>query len=648
MPQSHSAPTRALPEKPSLAQLRKQAKDLLKSYRAGEEAAVAEVGRFERVPDPATFALIDSQRVIARAYGFASWTKLKQHVEGMNAAAFCAAVKVGDVATVRRLAKARPELVHVEATGFTGLPLHIAVLNRDAEMARVLMEFGADARQGIWPHRDATTAYTIARERGYDDIVAVIERGEEARRRKASAPGATIDSKTDQINRAILRDKCDEAIKILESDLSLVGACNVEQPINGIDCRRLAQGATPLHIAAWKHNPEMVVWLLDRGAPVDARDAHGQTPLDTAATVAGWSAHGRDFSFLENSHLEPARFLETVRLLRERGAELTARAAVAIGDAESVRRIHRDGRLKHEELLSIAVKVNRIEMVALLLDLGLDPNEPVEEADGAVVAGAPLWFASMCGRYEVAELLIARGANVNAVLNGNGDAMCCAETTGDEAMQALLRRHGARLTVECVAGHKDRETARAILDGRVPGTSLNVEQPTLTDLAEQMLWAAGSCDPEIVRMCLPYMKRKPDDPWWNYVLMHATLPESFKLVLDHGVDPDVTGVGGHTTLHHLATTTVSDEHRIARAMLLLDAGASLNKRDRLLKSTPLGWACRWGRTALAQLYVSRGADASEPNAEPWATPLAWATKGNYREIIELLLAHGATQDMTKP
>jgi ankyrin repeat protein len=73
----------------------------------------------------------------------------------------------------------------------------------------------------------------------------------------------------------------------------------------------------------------------------------------------------------------------------------------------------------------------------------------------------------------------------------------------------------------------------------------------------------------------------------------------------------------------------------------LDAGASLSKRDQLLKSTPMGWACRWGRTALVHLYLSRGADASEPDAEPWATPLAWASKGGHREIIELLRSPAA-------
>jgi ankyrin repeat protein len=529
-----SAPTRSLPAQPSFEQLRKQAKNLLKAYRAGDATAVAEVERFERQPERAKFALADAQRVLARAYGFANWTKLKHHVEGVDAEAFCAAVNAGDRGLVRRLASTRPELVHIEAGGWTGMPLHLAVLNRDTEMVRVLMELGADARQGIWPHRDATTADIIARERGYDDVVAVIEQCEEARRRAASPPGATIDSQTDQINRLILRDRCDEAIKLLESDLSLVGACSVEQPINGVDCRRLAQGTTPLHVAARKHNLQMIAWLLDRGASVDARDRNGQTPLDTAATMAGWSAHGRDFSFMENSRLAPERFYETVRLLREHGAELSPRAAVAIGDAGAVRQMHLTGRLTRDELLSIAVKVNRIDMLSLLLDLGLDPNEPVEYPDGGSEIGAPLWFASMCGRYDIAELLITRGADVNAVLNGNGDAMCCAERTGDEPMQALLIRLGARITVERVVGRKDRETARAILDGRMP---------------------------------------------------------------------------------------------------------SLSRRDQVLKSTPLGWACRWGRIELVQLYLDRGADPVEADAEPWATPLAWATKHGHREIVELLRTH---------
>ena len=97
MSRTPSAPTRSLPVRPSLAQLKKQAKDLLKAFRAGEPAAADEIALFEQRPDHAQFSLVDAQRVLARAYGFSSWTKLRQHVEGIHAAAFCAAVEAGDV-----------------------------------------------------------------------------------------------------------------------------------------------------------------------------------------------------------------------------------------------------------------------------------------------------------------------------------------------------------------------------------------------------------------------------------------------------------------------------------------------------------------------------------------------------------------------
>jgi ankyrin repeat protein len=246
----------------------------------------------------------------------------------------------------------------------------------------------------------------------------------------------------------------------------------------------------------------------------------------------------------------------------------------------------------------------------------------------------------MCGRHEIAELLLARGADVNAVVYACGDSMCRAE---DEEMKALLRKHGARLTVQTVT---DPKTAQAILDGTVTAYSLDDTEPlTLKNAAE--LLCGG--DPQFIRMCLPHITRKRDDPWWNSVLMSAKVPEGLKLVLDHGVDPDIPFEGGYTMLHHLATPVAgrrgafvpTEEEHLQRATMLLDAGASLTIRDSLLKSTPLGWACRWGRIDLVKLYLERGADPVEADAEPWATPLAWATKRGRHEIIELLRSAGA-------
>jgi ankyrin repeat protein len=250
----------------------------------------------------------------------------------------------------------------------------------------------------------------------------------------------------------------------------------------------------------------------------------------------------------------------------------------------------------------------------------------------------PLWFASMCGRHEIAELLLARGANANASVYACGDSLGHF-TAEDEKMAALLLNHGARLTVEHLpGGEQGREMAKAILAGTMPASSLNVGNPTPTDLAEQRLWATS--DPEIVRLCLPHMTRPRDDPGWNYVLIYAGEPDKFKLLLDHGVDPDVVGEGGFTILHYLATDS-HVEHRMTRATMLLDAGATLDRRDPLLQSTPLGWACRWGRIELVRLYLERGADALKADAERWATPLAWATKRGHHEIVELLRSRGA-------
>ena len=72
------------------------------------------------------------------------------------------------------------------------------------------------------------------------------------------------------------------------------------------------------------------------------------------------------------------------------------------------------------------------------------------------------------------------------------------------------------------------------------------------------------------------------------------------------------------------------------AAMLIDHGARLDIRDDLLQSTPLGWACRWGRVEIVKLFLARGADPVEADAEPWATPRAWAEKMQRPEIVELL------------
>ena len=79
-----------LPASPNLSYLKKQAKHLLRDALAGELTALKHFLEFlpvARNVDLASYALKlhDAQSVLAREYGFLSWTELKRYVEWMRA-----------------------------------------------------------------------------------------------------------------------------------------------------------------------------------------------------------------------------------------------------------------------------------------------------------------------------------------------------------------------------------------------------------------------------------------------------------------------------------------------------------------------------------------------------------------------------------
>jgi hypothetical protein len=69
-------PTISLPADPHLDNLRDEAKRLVRAARSGHADALATIG--DRV------TLAAAQRAVARSYGFASWPRLKRHVELVN------------------------------------------------------------------------------------------------------------------------------------------------------------------------------------------------------------------------------------------------------------------------------------------------------------------------------------------------------------------------------------------------------------------------------------------------------------------------------------------------------------------------------------------------------------------------------------
>jgi len=378
-----------------------------------------------------------------------------------------------------------------------------------------------------------------------------------------------------------------------------------------------------------------VAWLLERRANVRKQDVSGRTALDRAAH----SAEPRnDFA---------QRFPAVARLLLNHGAQMTLSAAVSLGDLDRVRAmIAADpaplrGTLRNGGLLSLAVNHNQLEMVRLLLDLGADVDERVllEELEEPTLSwGAPLWYAALGNQVDIARVLLDRGADPNANVYASGWPLSNAWNHEGGAVKRLLLERGARSQPHTVAANHDVAEARRLLQ----------ENPS-EHVVEELLWsAAGHGCPEIVAMALAHIQWPLNDRAAHWVLMQpirgagGSLARneghfaSLDLILRQSINPNVARMGA-TTLHFTAARGGLDDASRARfAAMLIDRGARLDLRDDLLKSTPLGWACRWGRLEMAEVLIGRGSLVEEPDAEPWATPVAWAKKMNHRHILALL------------
>jgi ankyrin repeat protein len=167
-------PTRRLPARPDLTQLKHQAKELLDRYLANEPEALSEVDRF--YPNPPQLTLQRAQHVLARSYGYDSWSKLKAYVDGATGRRLVEAARAGDVEQARALLQQRPELVGYSLEGYTSL--HVAVQDRRPDLVRLLMQFGADPHLQFYPRVARSSPLELAADRGYDDIVTILREGE--------------------------------------------------------------------------------------------------------------------------------------------------------------------------------------------------------------------------------------------------------------------------------------------------------------------------------------------------------------------------------------------------------------------------------------------------------------------------------------
>ena len=281
---------RSLPERPDLDQQKRQAKELLESFTAGDAEAQARV-RAE-LPDKPRIALADAQFVLAREYGFTNWAALKQHIDARVEPAPALLERVHeafrrrDAAAVRQLLVQNPALrARINDPVFSFNSPAIVAFSDDARLVEVLLELGADPnrRSGWWAG-------------GFHPLHGAT--GEAAER--LIAAGAVIDACA-----AAHLDRPDLLAKLIADDPSRVH-------------ERGGDGKLPLHFAESKVVADL---LLDAGANIDARD------VDHRSTAAEWML----------DRTRGAGRFELARYLVGRGASADIFLAAALGMTDTVR-----------------------------------------------------------------------------------------------------------------------------------------------------------------------------------------------------------------------------------------------------------------------------------------------------------------------
>ena len=167
-----STVSRGLPAQPHLDIPKRQARELLRQCKAKLTDALDRVRRqhprFAAAAGDDAIAtrlkLSDAQLVIAREYGFSSWTQLKERIDGNTVARLIdKAIRASDAAEVTRLLTAYPNLLHVPVvSGNWGPPMSHAANMDLLDMVKTIAALGAKDFQHAFDrallHGDIETA----------------------------------------------------------------------------------------------------------------------------------------------------------------------------------------------------------------------------------------------------------------------------------------------------------------------------------------------------------------------------------------------------------------------------------------------------------------------------------------------------------
>ncbi|XP_053594131.1 putative ankyrin repeat protein RF_0381 [Microplitis demolitor] len=432
--------------------------------------------------------------------------------------------------------------------------------------------------------------------------------------------------------------------------------------VNSYWSQLITNKSTPLHAAVKNKNASVVQQLLDKGANPNAQDVLGKTPLRYAIEsndikMVDLLIPYSDINLADNYDQTPV-YIAVKKGYLDLAKHLLAHQATA--NCISNYRCE-----KHHTPLHAAVNNGQADLVNLLI--AHKANIEARNANNMT----SLHIAIDQNSLEIAECLLAAGADVNAVcrLNcrENCSALCLAAMNGNDDMVQLLLAHGADINAK-------KSSSIVPLHAAVRKEHLAT--------VECLLALGADIHKRGVDRCT--------------VLHTATCNKSIEVaefLISKGASVNGRDINGVTPLHMAVL-----ENNLGLVEFLLEHDADINATGNLFfkDCTPLHLAVTYCAKDMVQLLVSRGAridgpsarvdgpshkadgtgpriDSSGPRTPPATktsgpnakadgpgsktppstktgpgtkTPLRMAIDGNHLSIVQCLVEHGTIDERT--
>jgi ankyrin repeat protein/beta-lactamase regulating signal transducer with metallopeptidase domain len=611
------------------------------------------------------------------------------------------------------LLKNQARVNDADTAGYTAL--FYAIWADDEETVKTLIAYGADVNKtpkgdysplvyGVWQWHtgnvkalmNAGADINVKDGDGWTPLYWAVDEGAPEVIRLLIDAGVQMSD----IHRAVLEGNLEQVKKLVDSGTAVDTRDEVGRPLThwalaagqlevfdyllneGADITiATKQGSTLLHKASEKGLTDVIRRLIAKGAAVNARTNRGETALFAAARRGHKEvcqllvANGADVNAALKNGRHPLGDAtlrgheEVVKLLLANGADVNLsvnnygvalQAAACYGHPALVDILIAAGadvnaNTRNGTPLHLAARAGKRiddetvgQIVKKLLEHGADVHA-IDKQSGCT----PLHIASQKGRAEMARLLIAAGAEVNAKDNQGRTPLSYAEGRYEcRKVAELLRAHGA--TEETSAVSNDQKPAKSLHDAAAggdiervksllaAGADVNGKQDETGRTAPHCAVEAGHRNMAelLIAKGADVNARTTDKGWTPLVCaVNERHAELVKLLLDEGADSAGKTDDGCAFLHQ-----ASRAGYLGIVKRLIAMGAEVNATYNKGRCA-LGDAALNGHKDVVELLLAKGVDVNLQEAGR-GTALHAAARTGRTAIVDLLIAHGADVNLS--